>query len=456
MILGLRGQTRWRRWHFVLGGTVVALAVLVTVLVAVWDWDWFRPLIAREASAALGRKVTLQHFGLRLGRQTVAVADGVQIANPEGFAQDPPLATAERLTVTIDTMELLRHRAVVVPDILIEQPRIAATQAEDGSANYLFPALSSAGNGPGAKLGNLRITGGQAHVVLARLRADFNVAMETHETNDTPQIVAQAKGTYAGQPINADFVGGALLSLRDAATPYPVDLKVANGPTRATLVGSVQDPLNFAGRGPEAGAGRHQHGTAVAADRHRLSENPVVPDQRRSGLCRWQDPLSQLHRPARVERRAGEYRGRSRAETPSGDRRCHVPPGRSRRSRRLPRLRTRADEHAEPDAGAAPGRGAGRGQSAVAADHQDQPAEAAGGRRAPEISRGEDPGPQYAIRQLRRRHGHRRWPHSPAPRQHRRRPGTYRRHGRDRAAELASNSAPRPISPCSGSILGAC
>jgi hypothetical protein len=116
---------RLRRWPFVLGGVVIAIGVLA----AVWDWDWFRPLVAREASAALGRTVTLQHFDLRLGRLTAVVADGVRIANPTGFAQDPPLAAVERLTVTIDTMELLRHRAVVVPDILIEQPQITATQA---------------------------------------------------------------------------------------------------------------------------------------------------------------------------------------------------------------------------------------------------------------------------------------------------------------------------------------
>ena len=238
-----RHRQRLRRWPVVLGGVVVAIRMLV----AVWDWDWFRPLIEREASAQLGRPVTLQHFGLRLGRQIVAVADGVRIANPETFAQNPPLAVAERLMVTIETMELLRHRTVVVPDILIEQPRIVATQAEDGSANYLFSGLSSGANGPGAKLGNLRVTGGQMRVVLARLRADFNVVMETRDTNDKPQVVAEAKGTYAGRPINGAFLGGALLSLRDAAMPYPVDLKLENGPTRATLVGTVENPLNFAG-----------------------------------------------------------------------------------------------------------------------------------------------------------------------------------------------------------------
>jgi hypothetical protein len=54
-------------WPFVLGGPVLAVGILATL----WDWDWFRPLVAHEASAALGRSVTMRHFDLRLGRQTL-------------------------------------------------------------------------------------------------------------------------------------------------------------------------------------------------------------------------------------------------------------------------------------------------------------------------------------------------------------------------------------------------
>jgi uncharacterized protein involved in outer membrane biogenesis len=59
--------------------------------------------------------------------------------------------------------------------------------------------------------------------------------------------VVDAKGTYAGQPVTGKVIGGALLSLRDATHPYPVDLHAANGQTRMSLVGTVQNPLNFAG-----------------------------------------------------------------------------------------------------------------------------------------------------------------------------------------------------------------
>ena len=72
---------RRRRWPFALGGTILAIGLLA----AVWDWDWLRPLVAYEASAALGRSVTLQHFDLWLGRQTVVVADGCGSPTPRVF-----------------------------------------------------------------------------------------------------------------------------------------------------------------------------------------------------------------------------------------------------------------------------------------------------------------------------------------------------------------------------------
>ncbi len=229
---------RRRRWPFVVGAGLAALVALV----ALWDWDWFRPMVEARASAALGRAVTVEHVHLRLGRSLVARAEGVRIANPEGFDQGTPFAAAERLTVTLDAMELLRRRAVVLTDILVERPRLDAEQRADGSANYLFPALAT-GGGEGMKIGALRVTDGTGHVTLARLRADFDITAASRDA----ALVAEAHGTYAAQKIDAQFTGGGLLGLRDAATPYPVDLRLRNGATTAHLAGSVRNPLNFAG-----------------------------------------------------------------------------------------------------------------------------------------------------------------------------------------------------------------
>ena len=66
-------------------------------------------------------------------------------------------------------------------------------------------------------------------------------------TAEGSQIVVDASGTYAGQTITGRLIGGALLSLRNKNQPYPIALRLANGPTTVRLVGTVQNPLAFAG-----------------------------------------------------------------------------------------------------------------------------------------------------------------------------------------------------------------
>lgn len=236
-------ETKRRRWPFVLGGVALALALFL----AVFRWDWLIPLVNAQASKALGRPVTVTHLHVRLGRVPHIEADGVTIANPDGWPGGGTFATADRLGVDIDALAYIRSRTVVIPDIAIDHPQVDARQLEDGRANWTL-AGGGGSTGPAPKIGNLRINDGHAHVVMAKLKSDFNVDVATQDTEGQPsQIVASAKGTYAKAPIDAKFTGGALLSLRDGSQPYPVSLQVANGPTKISLVGTVKDPVAFAG-----------------------------------------------------------------------------------------------------------------------------------------------------------------------------------------------------------------
>jgi hypothetical protein len=100
------------------------------------------------------------------------------------------------------------------------------------------------------KIGDLRISDGLAHVVIPTLKADFALRIGTREAPAAApdsQIVVDIKGTYVGQPITGRFIGGALLSLRDTQLPYPVDLKLVNGPTHVSLTGTLTDPLTLGG-----------------------------------------------------------------------------------------------------------------------------------------------------------------------------------------------------------------
>lgn len=235
---------------------VVGALALMLVLVAVfWRWDWFIPLVEARASSALGRKVTIAHLHVAPGHITRIVADDVEIANPDGFPDDTRFATIGHLGVSVDLWPLLESRAIVLPRIDVDQPVLAVATGPKGEENWRLGTSSAAASGgdTGAsspRIGALNITGGKATVKVPKLKADFAANIETRANGDDPhaaQILVDAKGTYAGQPITGRFAGGALLSLRDAERPYPVDLRVENGPTKVTLVGTVQDPLAFKG-----------------------------------------------------------------------------------------------------------------------------------------------------------------------------------------------------------------
>lgn len=250
-------MTRRRRtWASVLG--IVVLAVILLALF--WDWDWFKPMVESQASAALGRKVTLQHFRVGLGGTTTVTATGIVLANPDGFT--PPagspanFGTIDKLIVKVDVWKYITHQVLSLTTIEVDHPSFAVRQLADGTNNYTL-----GGNGKASKpssasppeLGELIINNGDASVIMPKLKTNFDLTMQTKPApaNDKlftgGEIVVGAKGTYSGAPITGTFIGGALLSLRDPSMPYPVDLHLVNGTTKAGLTGTIQDPAHFAG-----------------------------------------------------------------------------------------------------------------------------------------------------------------------------------------------------------------
>jgi AsmA family protein len=221
--------------------------VLLGVLVALWNWDWFIPTIQTRASAALGRPVTLGHLHLRLGPTVEVAADDVVISNPPDWpAGDPPLAAVGRLTIRVDVLSYIMGRGLVLPLVALDKPVMYVAETKDGTPNFKL-STGSQGGAPSPKIGDIKITAGDVHVVLPKLKTDFRADVATQEEAGTPQIVVNARGTYAAQPIEARLVGGALLSLRDPQNPWPINLTLANGPTHVTLAGTLEDPIALKG-----------------------------------------------------------------------------------------------------------------------------------------------------------------------------------------------------------------
>jgi uncharacterized protein involved in outer membrane biogenesis len=216
--------------------------------VVFWNWDWFIPIVQSRASAALGRPVTIGHLHVRLGRVVQVTADDVVVANPpEWPSGDPAFVSIRALTVQADAWGYMHGNGLVLPLIGLDTPAILVAETSDGTANFRLATGGGGGGEPPVKIGNLEISGGDVHIVMPKLKANFNAKVDTQGDGNDARIVVDAKGTYAAQPITGRLIGGALLSLRDAQNPWPVDLNVENGPTRVALKGTLRDPLAFKG-----------------------------------------------------------------------------------------------------------------------------------------------------------------------------------------------------------------
>jgi uncharacterized protein involved in outer membrane biogenesis len=233
---------------------LVLAGLLILLLAVLWDWNWLRPLVERQASAALGRAVTLQHFDVEPGWHPRLIADGVAVANPDEFPQGSKLGSIERLAIRIDPWAGFSKR-LHLDEIEIVKPLGDLGPGPSGKPNYRFDAFAKkdevAGNGKPlqVEIGRLTIREGRIHIVEPEFKADFTVSIRTEERKDggEPDIHIDADGTYAEAPISARFVGGSVLTLRDPARPYPVDLRVNNGDTEITLTGKVIEPLTLGG-----------------------------------------------------------------------------------------------------------------------------------------------------------------------------------------------------------------
>ena len=117
-------------------------------------------------------------------------------------------------------------------------------QDADGQGNWVRIAPVST---PDVTIGRVEIDDGAAHVQLARNSADLSLTLATTDTADGGELAIDGKGTYDKQPVAFHAVGGAVLRLRDATSPYPLQFALNSGGTRIEVKGHVQDPLALTG-----------------------------------------------------------------------------------------------------------------------------------------------------------------------------------------------------------------
>ncbi|HXX47764.1 MAG TPA: AsmA family protein, partial [Myxococcota bacterium] len=131
-----------------LGAVFALLLIAVAVALALFDTEKLRGPLQTQASAALGRDVTLGKIALGLFPLPAVKIDDVRIAGPK--PSDPPLADVAEIRLRVALLPLIAKK-VVLRALEIDKPRIDIPFDKDGKP--ILPKVGGAAAAPTAKSG---------------------------------------------------------------------------------------------------------------------------------------------------------------------------------------------------------------------------------------------------------------------------------------------------------------
>jgi uncharacterized protein involved in outer membrane biogenesis len=227
-------------------GVFLALLVLLVMLV---DWTGLHEPIARRISSATGRSVAVNgDLSVRLSWPPRIVANKVVFGNA-AWSPDPAMAEIKRLEFTIDLFKLLIGR-VEFPEVALFEPHVLLEVSRDGVPNWVFGEQDKDKSVDFPTIGVLTVDNGSVTYRDRNNNTELALDIRTLEdAKDDPQrrLEVTGKGHFKGLPTTLHARAGGLLSLRRADKPYPIRANAMLGTTRASIEGSLLDPLHLKG-----------------------------------------------------------------------------------------------------------------------------------------------------------------------------------------------------------------
>ncbi|MFZ6644463.1 AsmA family protein [Undibacterium sp. TJN25] len=255
--------------------TLASLALVIiaiVVFILTFDWNSARPYINRKVSESTGREFTIRgDLKLRFtqGLKTEPgwhryvprpeiTANDVQISNPGWATVGPQMASAQRIQIALHPLPLL-HKHVVLTDLALNAPLIALEHRADGSNSW-----SLKDNGPSEWTveiqrmafadGNFRYLDDGINLDLKAKVSSIAAANDAAPAQDGKAADIQKYGlqfelggSYRKAPVTGSGKAGAVLSLKDEHTTYPLQASANLGKNKAAIDGTLTDPRSLSG-----------------------------------------------------------------------------------------------------------------------------------------------------------------------------------------------------------------
>lgn len=115
---------------------IVLAAAAAVIFIKTFDIDRFKPQIISQVNALLNRQVDFEKAKL-----TVSLSKGISLKiNNLNISEDPAFGkdnfiSIKEVLLGVDTLRLLFHKEINVPNVLIDSPSIVIIRKKDGSIN---------------------------------------------------------------------------------------------------------------------------------------------------------------------------------------------------------------------------------------------------------------------------------------------------------------------------------
>lgn len=242
-------------------GILIALPVIAIVFILTFDWNRARPWINAKVSEAIERPFAIRgNLEVEWERpaKTMApaertwrdhipwphlIANDTHVGNPAGMpAQDA--GSARQFSFSLNPFALL-GRTIHIPLLRFDGPRVDLLRTDATHNNWTFKRKEEKSRWT-LDLERVVLTDGIVHIKDAVTKADVTAHVRTLERDPRYGVAWTLDGSYNGAKVEGGGKAGAVLSLKEQSTPFPVQAEIRSGKTRIAVEGTVTRPSKLA------------------------------------------------------------------------------------------------------------------------------------------------------------------------------------------------------------------
>ncbi|MYM68209.1 AsmA family protein [Pseudoduganella sp. FT55W] len=241
-----------RRRRIAIAAASLALGVPVAAVVVLGnvDWNQARPWLNDKISAAIDRPFEIRGAVSLAWRQQGRwlplphlVARDVHVGNPRGMQAPSEMVSVSQFAFAIDLLPLLRQR-IEIPELRFDNPALLLQRDADGKNNWTFKRDDQ----PSAwklEVNRVVFSKGTVRYIDAMTHVDASADIDT--ISDPRYGVAwQLHGKWNNRDVSGSGKAGAVLSLQQQSTPFPLAAHLNIGGTNISFEGTLTKPASLA------------------------------------------------------------------------------------------------------------------------------------------------------------------------------------------------------------------